>query len=203
MPIDSAMAGKFHLLEGVSSFQEFVEDPAWAERRRSFEEHAGYSVPEVATRMDEAPGPHGPVPVRIYTPDSTGDAPCLVWLHGGAFMGGHLDMPEADWVARELVTRARIVVVSVDYRLCTGGVTYPVPHDDMVAATRWVRGNARSLGVDTGRISVGGASAGATLAAGAAVRLRDEDGWPPAHLILGYPVAHPVVPPPSASLAEP
>jgi hypothetical protein len=62
----------------------------------------------------------------------------------GAFIGGDLDMPEADWVARELVSRAGIVVVSVDYRLCVNGVTYPVPHDDVVAAMRWVRQNARS-----------------------------------------------------------
>jgi acetyl esterase len=47
------------------------------------------------------------------------------------------------------------VVVSVDYRLCTGGVTYPVPHDDVVAATRWVRENAAGLGADGGRISIG------------------------------------------------
>ena len=201
MPIHPAMSSKFHLLEGVSSFLELFENPALADRRRAFEEHAGYDVPPVATRMDEAPGPHGPVPVRIYAPGSADDAPCLVWMHGGGFVGGHLDMPEADWFARELVTRAGVVIVSVDYRLCVDGVTYPVPHDDVVAAMRWVRENARSLGVDVEQISIGGASAGANLAAGAAVKLRDEDGWRPAQLILGYPVAHPVVPPPSASLA--
>jgi hypothetical protein len=64
-----------------------------------------------------------------------------------------------------------------------------------------VRENARSLGVDVEQISIGGASAGANLGAGAAVKLRDEDDWRPAQLILGYPVAHPVVPSPSASLA--
>jgi acetyl esterase len=201
MPIHPAVASKFHLLEGVSSFQEFFEDPALAEKRKAFEEYPGYEVPAVATRMDEAPGPHGPVPVRIYTPGSAGDAPCLVWMHGGAFMAGDLDMPEADWVARELVTRAGIVVVSVDYRLCVAGVTYPVPHDDVVAATRWVRRNADTLGVDPGQISIGGASAGANLAAGAALKLRDADGWQPEHLVLAYPVAHAVVPSPSASLA--
>ena len=201
MPVHPVMAGKFHLLEGVSSIPELFENPALADRRQAFEDHGGFAPPTVATRMDEAPGRHGPVPVRIYAPDSPSGAPCLVWVHGGGFIGGHLDMPEADWVARELVTRAGSVVVSVDYRLCTGGVTYPVPHDDVVAAMRWVRGNAADLGADGGRISIGGASAGATLAAGAAVRLRDEDGRPPGHLILGYPVAHPVIPPPPASLA--
>jgi len=201
VPIHPAMAGRFHLLEGVSSLQEFFEDPALADRRKAFEEHPGYDVPAVATRMNQAPGPHGPVPVRIYAPDSIGDAPCLVWMHGGAFMAGDLDMPEADWMARELATRAGIVVISVDYRLCTGEVTYPVPHDDVVAAVRWVRQNASSLGVDAGQISIGGASAGGNLAAGATVKLRDEDCWQPAHLILAYAVAHAVIPPPSASLA--
>jgi acetyl esterase len=201
VPIHPAMTGKFHLLEGISSFQEFFENPALADRRRAFEEHPGYDIPAVATRTDQAPGPHGPVPVRIYEPGPASNAPCLVWMHGGAFIGGNLDMPEADWVARELVTRAGIIVVSVDYRLCTGGVTYPVPHDDVVAATRWVRQNASSLGVDASQISIGGASAGGNLAAGAALKLRDEDGWLPAHLILGYAVAHAVIPPPTASLA--
>ena len=80
---------------------------------------------------------------------------------------GDLDMPEADWTARQICERAGAVVVSVDYRLCDGGVTYPVPHDDVVAAVRWVRDSAAALGIDPDRISVGGASAGGNLAAGA------------------------------------
>jgi acetyl esterase/lipase len=143
-------------------------------------------------------GPHGPVPVRIYRQDHDGDQPCLVWLHGGAFRMGDLEMPEADWVAREVVTRTGAVVVSVDYRLATGGVSYPVPHDDVVAVLRWVRDHAADLGV-TG-ISVGGASAGGNLAAGAALKVRDEDDWQPRGLALVYPVLHPKLPPAPASL---
>jgi acetyl esterase/lipase len=143
--------------------------------------------------------------VRIY--DDTGDAvsagqrPALVWMHGGAFIGGNLDMPEADWTARELARRAGAVVVSVDYRLCVDGVHYPVPHDDVTAAVRWVRDNASSLGVDPGQVAVGGASAGANLAAGAALKLRDAGGQPPAQLIFAYGVAHTVIPPLSADHA--
>ncbi len=201
MPIHPAMTSRFHLLEGISSFQQFAEDPAVAGRREAYEKHPGYDAPAVALQMDEAPGPHGPVPVRIYTPVRAGDAPCLVWMHGGAFIGGDLDMPEADWFARELVSRAGVVVVTVDYRLCVNGVTYPVPHDDVVAAIRWTRQNVRSLGAGAGRLSIGEASAGANLAAGAALKLRDADGWQPAQLILAYPAAHAVIPSPSASLA--
>jgi acetyl esterase/lipase len=159
--------------------------------------------PDVAVRDTTAPGPHGPVPVRIYAPhDAAGDRPALVWMHGGAFMGGDLDMPEADGVSREIASRAGAVVVSVDYRLAVGGVTYPVPHDDTVAAIRFVRDSAADLGIDAGRIFVGGASAGGNLAAGAALRLRDDDGWLPASLLLAYTTTHAVVPTPSATLAQ-
>ena len=92
-------------------------------------------------------------------------------------------------------------MVSVDYRLAVGGVCYPVPHDDTVAAITWVRDHAEDLGVDPTRIVIGGASAGGNLTAGAALKLRDRDGWVPAALALVYPVLHARVPGPSASLA--
>jgi len=179
-----------------------MEDPQYAQVRAEFESHPGYQAPDVSVRPDAAPGPHGPVPVRVYN-DGAGDGsrPCLVWMHGGAFMMGNLDMPEADWTARELGRRADAVVVSVDYRLCQGSVHYPIPHDDVVAAVRWARENASSLGIDQAKVSVGGASAGANLAAGAALKLRDADEQPPAHLIFAYGVAHAVIPPMSAELA--
>jgi acetyl esterase/lipase len=139
--------------------------------------------------------------VRVYTPDSPTGA-CLVWAHGGGFVGGDLDMREADWTAREVCARAGAVVVSVDYRRAVGGVRYPVPHDDTVAAVRWVRDSAAELGIDPGRISVGGASAGGNLTTGAALEVRDQDGWVPAALAPVYGVFHPVVPPASASLAR-
>ena len=102
------------------------------------------------TRDDAAPGPHGPVPVRIYEPAGGGADRGPAWsgLHGGGFLGGDLDMREADWTAREVCARAGAVVVSVDYRLAVDGVCYPVPHDDTVAAVAWVRDNAAALGID-------------------------------------------------------
>jgi acetyl esterase/lipase len=143
------------------------------------------------------------VPVRIYTPAGgpAVDRPCLVWAHGGGFVGGDLDMREGDWTAREVCARAGAVVVSVDYRLAVDGVSYPVPHDDTVAAVCWVRDNATELGVDGGRISIGGASAGANLTAGAALKLRDRENWVPAALVLVYGVFHALAPPPGPSLA--
>ena len=113
---------------------------------------------------------------------------------------GSVDDPGTDAIARELCARAGAVVVSVDYRLAVDGVCYPVPHDDVVAGIRWVRDHAGVLGIDPARISVGGDSAGGNLSAGAVLRLRDDDRWTPAALLLVYPTLHPGLPPLSAPL---
>jgi acetyl esterase len=146
-------------------------------------------------------GPHGPVPIRVYrdaTAVPTGRA--LVWVHGGAFIGGHLDMPESNWVARELAARG-IPVVSVDYAKCLGDVHYPVPSDDVLAAWRHVRGAAAELvGVPAESLALGGASAGGTLTSSAVTRLRDAGEPLPARLALVYPVVHPNGPEASAAV---
>src|SRR3954451_23651352 len=203
MPLHPAYVERFPLLEGIESFEQLMSDPVLEQQFHAFMQwRDAAAAPDVATEDTIVEGPHGPVPVRIYTPSGNGpDRPCLVWLHGGAFRMGDLDMPEADRTAREVCARAGAVVVSVDYRLCVGGMTYPVPHDDVVAAVRWVRENTHHLGVAADRISLGGASAGGNLATGAALRLRDDDGWVPAALLLAYTTFHAVVPPPSPTLA--
>ncbi len=202
--IHPTVAARFPLLEGIDSIEQVFGDPANEERFHAYMQYREATAPpQVPTRDDALPGPHGPVPVRVYAPgDGATARPALVWLHGGAFMAGDLDMPEAERPSREVCARVGAVVVSVDYRLAVGGVTYPVPLDDCVAVVRWVRDHADELGVDRDRISVGGASAGACLAAGATLRLRDEDGWSPASLILGYAMVHPHLPPAPAGLDE-
>jgi acetyl esterase len=198
------VAARFSMLDGVPSMREAYGTPAGLERIRAYESWEPEEAPPVVViRDDVAPGPHGPVPVRVYEPpggERTG-RPCFVWAHGGGFLGGDLDMREADWTAREVCVRAGAVVVSVDYRLAVDGVFYPVPHDDTVAAVCWVRESADDLGIDPDRISIGGASAGANLTAGAVLKLRDREGWLPRALVFVYGVAHPVVPPPSPALA--
>lgn len=137
----------------------------------------------------------GACTVRVYTPESSREPrPMFVWVHGGAWAMGDLEGPEADTTAREVCARADAVVVSVDYRLAAGGVHYPVPLDDVVAAFLWAVGNADGLGADPARVCLGGASAGANLAAGAALRLRDQGATTPASLALFYPALHPQLP---------
>lgn len=146
-----------------------------------------------------APGPHGDVPVRVYRPAApSGEG--LVWCHGGGFVMGDLDIPEADRVSRELAA-CGITVVSVDYRLAVGGVLFPVPGDDVDAAWRWTLAQD-DLGVDPGRWHLGGASAGGNLAAAQTQRSRDTGIGEPATALLIYPVLHDLLPEPSADLAE-
>ncbi|MFC7571643.1 alpha/beta hydrolase [Klenkia terrae] len=202
MPVHPSQASRFALLDGLTSFEAAMADPASRARLDAFMSLGeAPPAPDVHVRDTVAPGPHGDVPVRVYSPAADGTGrPGFVWMHGGAFRAGDLDMPEADRTAREVCARAGAVVVSVDYRLAVDGVTYPVPHDDVVAAVRWVRDEAAALGVDPARITVGGASAGGNLATGATLRLRDDEGWQPAALVLAYTTTHAVLPPASAEL---
>lgn len=157
--------------------------------RRRFPHVAAVQLTEVTIL-----GPHGrALPARTYVDpmvQSTGTG--LVWAHGGAFFGGHLDMPEANWVALELAA-AGIPVLSIDYTKCLRGVHYPIPSDDVLAAWSFACQNSETLlGVTPGRLVLGGASAGATLAASAARRLgREPHAHPPAGLVLVYPALHP------------
>lgn len=203
MPLHPLITARLHHLDGFTSMREAYATPEGQAQIRAFESwDSEAGPPDVDVREDAAPGPHGPVPVRIYEPPGRGfDRPGLIWLHGGGFIGGDLDMREADWTAREVCARAGAVVVSVDYRLAVDGVCYPVPHDDTVAAIVWVRDNASTLGIDAARLAVGGASAGANLTTGAVLNLRDRDGWLPAALVHVYGVTHAQLPPASPSLA--
>jgi acetyl esterase len=159
-------------------------------------------------------GPHGALRVRVYGPADRPPVAGLVWVHGGGFAYGDIDMPEAHWVASSLATEG-VVVVSVDYQLAppiedspddagterTGpGVRFPVASEEVTAAFRWAVVHAAELGVVPERWSLGGGSAGANLSAGAALRLRDEGGSQPSSLVLVYPVLHRELPPQRAEL---
>ena len=150
--------------------------------------------------------------VRVYParePNGTG----LVWAHGGAFAFGDLDMPESDWVARQLSARGT-TVVSVDYRLAPvpeqwqdaapgarGGDHYPAASDDMLAAWSWTVQTADRLRIDSERLAIGGTSAGGNLAAGATLRLIERRFAPlPALVLLAYPTLLAVQPAPGPEL---
>lgn len=147
----------------------------------------------VVTRDHAVAGPHGDVPARLYCSPGSPPVAALVWVHGGAFVAGDLDMPEADWVGRQLAARG-ISVLSLDYRKALGGIHYPAPSDDVLAGWCWAVEHLDSLGVSAQHLHLGGASAGGNLVAGVTKRLRDGAGHLPASVVLAYPIVHPELP---------
>ncbi|MFI6374385.1 alpha/beta hydrolase fold domain-containing protein [Streptomyces sp. NPDC050546] len=186
MPLDPFLAAKSHLLDGLSWEDAQADPEAMARFMEYFRDPGEWVMPDVSVEDRTVPGPHGDVPVRVYAPREE-PRRALLWLHGGGFMGGDLDMPEAHAVSAELSARAQALVVSVGYRLAVDGTRYPVPVDDAHAAWLWLAENARP---ETGPVGLGGASAGAAIALSTAIRLRDQDGPRPDALLLAYPFAH-------------
>jgi acetyl esterase/lipase len=145
--------------------------------------------PPVPLDVDEllVPGPEGAPEVRVrrYRPaDTDGPLPALVYIHGGGFVVGSLDLYDAD--CRRIATEVGAVVFSVDYRLAPEH-PFPAGLDDCYATLVWVAENAGQLGVDPDRIAVGGESAGGGLTAGVALLARDRGGPSICLQFLGIP----------------
>ena len=136
-------------------------------------------------RNQSIPGPGGPLPIRIYLPESKQTAlPVIIYFHGGGWVLGDLD--SHDTLCRTLAVKTDAVVVSVDYRLAPEHV-FPAALDDADAALRWVAGNASSFNGDASRIAVAGDSAGGNLAAALSLLARDQHGPHIRAQVLLYP----------------
>ncbi|MGW6282058.1 alpha/beta hydrolase [Kribbella sp. NPDC055071] len=110
----------------------------------------------------------GSILLRSYHPVATATSPAHVLIHGGGWTTGSIEELVADATARHRAVETGCVVILVEYRLAPEH-PFPIPAYDVLAATRWVIDNAASLGVDPGVVTLGGASAGANLAAAAVI----------------------------------
>lgn len=189
---DPVLASRLHLIEGLPAPSFTPPTPDVLAALAAWDAAVpGYVIPDVAVEELAIPGPLGPIDARVYRPRGVESTHGFVWVHGGGFAFGDLDMPEADVVARELCSRGGLFVISVDYRKAMPGRHYPVCQDDVFAAWQWITGESGWL---AGEWSLGGASAGANLAAGTMQRARDAAAVLPQSLLLIYPAAHEVMP---------
>jgi acetyl esterase len=124
------------------------------------------------------------VPVRVYRPSADDNLPVVVFLHGGGWTIGSVDV--YDPITRALANAANAIVVSVEYRLAPEH-PYPEPMDDCWTVLEWATQHAQEFEGDPTRIAVAGDSAGANLAAACALMARDA-GIPLALQVLIYPV---------------
>lgn len=122
------------------------------------------------------------IPARLFRPRE-GELPVLLYFHGGGFTIGSI--ASHDTLCRTLAARAGCAVLSVGYRLAPEH-RFPTAVEDAWDATAWLAREGRGLGLDTGRIALGGDSAGGTLATVCATLARDA-GLPLRLQLLFYP----------------
>lgn len=109
--------------------------------------------------------------LNVWTPSTTGKAPVMVWIHGGALVTGSSKETLYDGAR---LAREGVVVVSINYRL---GVLGWLAHPDLsaespagisgnyglmdqIAALEWVKRNIESFGGDPDNVAIAGESAG-------------------------------------------
>jgi acetyl esterase len=131
-------------------------------------------------------GPGGPIRSRLYRPLGTPQTgPLLVYFHGGGWVVGSIE--SHDRACALLACEAGVKVLSVEYRLAPEN-PFPAAADDALRAWKAVIAEPGRFGTETGRIAVGGDSAGGNLAAVLCQDLRAEGLDQPALQLLIYPV---------------
>jgi para-nitrobenzyl esterase len=108
--------------------------------------------------------------LTVWSPDTTGSRPVMVWIPGGAFVFGAGQFQLYN--GSRLAANGDVVVVNVTYRIGVfGGLELSSLGDgfddnlalrDQIAALTWIRENIAAFGGDPDRVTVFGESAGGT-----------------------------------------
>jgi acetyl esterase len=142
--------------------------------------------PGVTVKDMSIPGPHGDIPIHVFTPEGKGPFPVMLYYHGGGFVIADTKTYEAS--PRALAKGANAIMVAVDYHQAPEH-KFPAAADDAYAAYTWVLQHAAEINGDPKRVAVGGESAGGNLAAVVSQMARDKHGTMPVHQLLVYPMA--------------
>jgi len=129
---------------------------------RASAEHWVDGAPQMReSRELEVQGAVGPLRAQLHLPVERPGG-LLLWLHGGGWVVGGIEQTEP--AARSLAAESGWAVLSSTYRLAPEH-RFPAALEDVLAVTRGLPELARASGVPEGRLAIGGASAGANLAA--------------------------------------
>jgi acetyl esterase len=167
--------------------------------RRSAASSDGPPIPMAEILEFELPGAGGSLKARLYVPHSAPPPPrpMLVHYHGGGWMVG--DLETNDSACRFLAAHSGATIFSPTYRLAPES-PFPAAVEDAQAAFLWAHRLAAELGADPARIGVGGDSAGANLAAGVSIAMRDSGGPAPKMQLLIYPATEAIDARPSRAM---
>ena len=95
----------------------------------------------------------------LYIPGEGENLPLIIWVHGGAWLGGNKRR-----YAPMAYLKSGYAGASINYRL-SQHATFPAQIEDVKAAVRWLRANAETYRLDPNRFAAWGSSAGGHLVA--------------------------------------
>jgi acetyl esterase/lipase len=177
----------------------------FSQRVGKFKTHRFEAYPADASELI-VPTEIAPARITVYRPATSESAPPVhVNFHGGGFV---LPITELDDpMCRYLAARAEAVIVNVDYVLAPKH-RFPAAPRQAFEVVKWVAEHGAEHGWDSGRLSVGGQSAGGSLAAAVARQAHESGGPKIALQVLHYPcldfvTARPTIQPSPAKPALP
>lgn len=140
-------------------FREVTNAPANPVRRGG-----SGNLPEAAKVLRNIPyieNGHTNQVLDLFLPESTSGKPLplMIWIHGGAWMGGSHSYPPVLYLLEK-----GIAVASIQYRFSSDAL-WPAQAHDCKAAIRFLRVHASQYNFDSAHFGVGGDSAGGHLAA--------------------------------------
>ncbi|GHE06941.1 alpha/beta hydrolase fold domain-containing protein [Klenkia taihuensis] len=134
-----------------------------------------------AAQTVSVPTRHGAIRCFITHPaagaplNGEGTAPPVhINIHGGAFLIGA--PRQDDHLVRAIAGEVGAVVINIDYSTAPQA-RYPQAHEECYDVLRWVQSSGDRMGWDSGRVSIGGGSAGGNLALGV-LQLAHQNGDP-------------------------
>lgn len=135
---------------------------ASVEKPKESEVTAGNAEPRTLRDIKYIPNGHERNKLDLYLPEQAGTGkplPVIIWVHGGAWLGGD----KRDCPARRFLHKG-YAVASINYRLSQHAI-FPAQIEDCKSAIRWLRANAAEYNIDPQRFGAWGASAGGHLVA--------------------------------------
>jgi len=98
--------------------------------------------------------------LNLYVPKGiTKPTPCLVFIHGGGWSGGHQD----DYLFYNIAFAQKgYITASIGYRL-SGTAKFPAAVHDVKCGVRWLRAHAEEYNIDPEKLVAIGGSAGGHL----------------------------------------
>ncbi len=126
------------------------------------------------------------VSIRIVKPKGSKEKlPVLMYFHGGGWILGNAFTH--DRLVRELAVGANVAVVFVNYTP-TPEVRFPVANEESYAATKWIKENGASIGLNPTKLAVGGDSVGGNMAIAVTLMAKERKGPKIDFQLLFYPV---------------